>query len=77
MIPPWSSWSVGSRSRPPTVVAVKSPMAWMELMANNSPMATQEAGSNFRPKCRGSGRANQAAFPTSAKLTMPKQSATA
>ena len=64
-------------SRPPTVVAVKSPMAWMELMANNSPMATQEAGSNFRPKCRGSGRANQAAFPTSAKLTMPKQSATA
>ena len=71
-MPPWSSWSVGSRSMPPTVVAVKSPMAWMELMAKSRPMATQEGTSKVTPKCITRGRENQAAEPTSAKDTMPK-----
>ena len=54
-IPPFSSSSVGILSRPPVVVAEKSPMAWMELMANNTPMATQEEGSNVIPKWSGRG----------------------
>ena len=60
---------------PPTVVAVKSPMAWMALMANSRPRATQEGRSKLTPKWRKRGRENQAASPTSAKLTMPKHSA--
>ena len=44
----------------------------MELMANSSPMATQEGRSKVMPKCITRGRENQAAEPTSAKETMPK-----
>ena len=74
-MPPCSSRSVGSRSMPPTVVAVKSPMAWMELMANSKPMAMQEAGSKVTPKCMNWGRENQAASPTLEKLTISKNTA--
>ena len=58
------------------VVAVKSPMAWMELMAKSSPTAMQLGASKEMPKWRNRGRENQAAVPTSAKLTMPKAMAT-
>ena len=75
-MPPCSSLSVGSRFSPPTVVAVKSPMAWMELMANSSPTAMQLGASKAMPKCSTRGRENQAAWPTSAKLTIPKHRAT-
>ena len=61
-MPPCSSRSVGSRFRPPTVVAVRSPMAWMELMANSSPSATQAEGSKVMPKCRKRGRENHFAL---------------
>ncbi len=44
----------------------------MELMANNTPIATQEDGSNLIPKCIGFGSANQDAFTTAEKSTIPK-----
>ena len=47
----------------------------MALMANSRPRATQEGRSKLTPKWRKRGRENQAASPTSAKLTMPKHSA--
>ena len=41
-------------------------------MANNTPIATQEDGSNLIPKCIGFGSANQDAFTTAEKSTIPK-----
>ena len=45
----------------------------MALMAKSRPMAMQADGSKVMPKGRISGRANQAAWPTLSKLTMPKK----
>ncbi len=68
---------MGSRPRPPTVVAVKSPMAWMELTAKSRPMDTQEARSKVMPKGRTSGAAAHPEEATPLKSTMPKHRATA
>ena len=50
-------------------------MAWMELMANNTPMATQEEGSNVIPKWSGRGSWNMDADATEEKFTIPNASA--
>ena len=71
-IAPCSSSVVGSRSRPPAVVAEKSPMACTELITNSSPMATQAEISKLIPKCMMWGSWNIPASPTLVKLTIPK-----
>ena len=71
-MPPFNSSSVGILSKPPVVVAEKSPIAWMALMANSTAMATQEDGSNARPKCSGRGSWNMDADAMGEKSTMPK-----
>ena len=75
-IPPRSSLSVASLSIPPMVVAVTSPMACRELMANSRPIATQDETSNSIPKCIIFGRANMPARPTALKSTIPNPRAT-
>ena len=76
-MPPCNSRSVGWRSMPPTVVAVRSPMAWMELMANSSPSAIQPEGSNVMPKGISCGRENHAASPMPDRSTIPAMNAAA
>ena len=74
-IPPCSSWSVGIRFIPPLVVAEKSPIAWMELIANRRPIATQAEGSKRIPKWSGLGTWKRAASWIGEKSTIPKNSA--
>ena len=60
-----------------TIGAVRSPMAWIELMANSSPSAMQAEGSKVMPKCRKRGRENHFALLISDRSTMPITAATA
>ena len=52
-------------------------MAWMELMANSRPRATQPESSKVTPKGTGLGRENQAAPAMPERSTIPAMSATA
>ena len=83
MIPPDNSLSVGSLSRPPIVVELKSPTACTEFtMYIITIVATAEPGNTNPPPSIAAtaginlGNVNQAAFATPSKLTIPNATAT-
>ena len=75
-MPPESSRSVGSRSSPPIVVEVRSPIVWTELTMYMTASEMQALALKVMPKCSGAVTANQPDWATAEKETIPIASAT-
>ena len=76
IMPPLISASSGSRSSPPVTVAVRSPMASMEVTIYMMDIDRIALSSNFIPKYIGIVNCIQLAVPTESKLTIPRHSET-
>ena len=71
-IPLFSSFPVGSLSNPPIVVAERSPMACIALIANKIEKETTAENSNLIPNGMKRGRENHVDSPIFDRSTMPK-----